>query len=155
MDVHDLIWYGVLGSMTIAYAMALLGVRAAKQHDVSHHSKWMITACSLVGLWLVGYVTKQVIFGRDEFGGTSEQYWQWYVPLLVVHTTLAVTTIGLGLANLYTGLGRLRYGTGVGAMVEGVNRHRLLGRCLVGTFSGTILTAYLVYLMLFQWFPAV
>ncbi len=155
MEVRDLIWYGVLGSMTIAYVMALLGVRSAKLHDVSQHSKWMIAACSLVGLWLVGYVTKQVIFGRDQFGGTSDEYWQLYVPLLVIHTTLAITTIGLGLANLYTGLSRLRYGTGVGAMVEGVYRHRMLGRCLVGTFSGTILTAYLVYLMLFQWFSTV
>ena len=150
MEAHDLIWYGVLASMTIAYAMALLGVRAAKQHDVFHHSKWMIAACSLVGLWLMGYVTKQLIFGRDQFGGTPDEYWSLYVPLLGIHTTLAITTIGLGLTNLYTGLSRFRYGTGVGAMVAGVNRHRVLGRWLVGTFSGTILTAYVVYLMLFS-----
>ncbi len=154
MTIDDVIWYGVLSSMTIAYAMAMVGVRAAKQHDVAHHSQWMIAACSLVGLWLVGYVTKQVIFGRDQFGGSIEEYWWYYVPLLIVHTTLAMTTIGLGITNLYSGLGRLRHGTGVGAMVEGVTRHRFLGRLLVVTFSGTIVTAYVVYLMLFQWFPA-
>ena len=154
MESENIIWYVVLASMTIAYGMSLLGVRAARQHDVSHHSKWMIVACSLVGLWLVGYVSKQLIFGRDQFGGTSDEYWQYYVPLLTIHTTLAMTTIGLGLTNLYSGMVRLRYGTGVGAMVEGVNRHRVLGRWLVGTFSGTILTAYMVYFMLFQWFPA-
>ena len=154
MNIHDVIWYGVLASMTIAYVMAMLGVRAAKQHNVAHHSQWMIAACSLVGLWLVGYVTKQVVFGRDQFGGSSEEYWWYYVPLLVVHTTLAMTTIGLGVTNLYTGLSRLRHGAGVGAMVAGVTRHRLLGRLLVGTFTGTIVTAYIVYLMLFQWFPA-
>ena len=56
--------------------------------------------------------------------------------------------------NLYSGLTRLRNGTGVGAMVAGVSRHRLLGTILIWTFSGTMVTAYLVYLMLFVWFPA-
>ena len=152
MAIHDLIWYGVLVSMTIAYGIALVGVRAAKQHDVFHHSQWMVLSCSLVGLWLVGYVTKQVLFGRDQFGGTTDQYWTYYVPVLVLHTMLAITTVGLGIINLYSGLTKLRYGTGVGAMVAGVTRHRVLGRVLIGTFSGTILTAYVVYLMLFQWF---
>ena len=138
--------------MTIAYAIALIGVRAAKQHDVPHHSQWMVTSCSLVGLWLVGYVTKQVLFGRDQFGGTSAEFWKFYVPVLAVHTVLAITTISIGIMNLYSGLTKLRFGTGVGAMVEGVNRHRMLGRILIGTFSGTLLTAYVVYVMLFQWF---
>ena len=155
MNMHDLIWYGVLVSMTIAYFMALLGVRAAKHHDVGHHSQWMIAACSLVGLWLVGYLTKQVLFGRDQFGGTEEEYWQYYIPLLLVHTSLAMMTIGLGVSNLYSGLSRLRNGIGVGAMVAGVSRHRLVGKVLIGTFTGTIVTAYIVYLMLFQWFPAI
>jgi hypothetical protein len=39
-------------------------------------------------------------------------------------------------------------------MSVGAARHRLIGWCLVGTFSGTMVTAYLVYLMLFVWFPA-
>jgi hypothetical protein len=39
-------------------------------------------------------------------------------------------------------------------MVAGMTNHRLMGRLLVWTFSGTMATAYLVYLMLFQWFPS-
>ena len=81
-----------------------------------------------MGLWLVGYVTKQVLFGRERFGGSPQQYWQWYVPVLSLHTVLASVTIGLGAYNLYIGLTRLRQGIGVGAMVAGVSRHRLLGR---------------------------
>ena len=141
--------------MTIAYVMVWAGVRDAKRQNVGGHSKWMITSCTLVGLWLVAYVTKQVLFGRDQFGGTPAQYWQYYVPLLIVHTGFALTTIGLGAGNLYSGMTRLRHGIGAGAMVSGAMRHRFLGKLLVWTFSGTLLTAYFVYLMLFRWFPAV
>lgn len=154
MEFKDILWYSVLISITVAYLISLWGVRAAKHHDVKHHSRWMITACTIVGLWLVGYVTKQVLFGRDQFGGSESQYWSMYVPLLAVHTSLAMGTIGLAIANLYIGLTRLRHGIGVGAMVAGVSRHRVLGKLMVGTFSGTLLTAYVVYLMLFFWFPS-
>lgn len=153
MELKTFLWYGVLFSITAAYLCAMAGVRSAKKHDVPHHSWRMITACSIVGIWLVAYVTKQVLFGRKEFGGTSDQYWRVYMPIFMIHMLFAVSTIGLGSYNLYTGLTRLRGDLGVGAMVEGVTRHRLLGKTLVWTFSGTMVTPYLVYLMLFQWFP--
>ena len=93
------------------------------------------------------------LFGRDEFSGTTNQYWTMYVPLLVVHTSLAMATIGLGATNMVVGLRRLRYGIGAGAMVAGVSRHRQLGHIMQWTFGGTLVTAYGVYLMLFHWFP--
>ena len=152
MDMKTILWYGVLGSITLAYLVLLSGVKAAHQHDVSHHSRRMIIACTIVGIWLIAYVAKQAVFGREHFGGTDRQYWTIYLPLFSVHMALAVTTIGLGSYNLYMGLHRLRYGS-VGAMAAGMTAHRRLGKLLVWTFSGTMATAYLVYLMLFQWFP--
>lgn len=154
MDTKTILWYGVLGSITTAYLIAMAGVRSAHHRDVRHHSRRMIVACTIVGSWLVAYVTKQVLFGREQFGGTPEQYWTRYVPVFTAHMLLAVTTIALGAYNLYTGLARLKQGTGVGAMVAGVSQHRRLGKLLVWTFSGTMATAYLVYLMLFVWYPA-
>ena len=153
METKELIWYSIILSITVAYGMAVRGIVAARHHDVAHHSRWMITACTIVGLWLVGYITKQVFWGRDQFGGTPEQYWRYYIPLLGIHTSLAITTIALAIANLSTGFTRLKHGTGVGAMTNGVTRHRFLGKVMIGTFSGTLVTAYLVYLMLFFWFP--
>ena len=140
--------------MTVAYGMTLLGVRAAKRHDVTSHRTWMTIACTLVGIWLIAYVGKQVVFGRDQFGGSSNDYWSLYVPLLIVHTGLAITTIGLGGTNMMIGLRRLKHGIGAGAMVAGVTRHRQLGHIMQWTFGGTLVTAYFVYLMLFYWFPA-
>ncbi len=107
----------------------------------------------VVAIWLVAYVTKHLIFGRDHFGGSPEQYWSFSVPLLRVHTGLAITTLGLGGTNMVMGIRRLRYVIGAGAMVAGVSIHRKLGHLLQWTFGCTILTAYGVYSMLFVWFP--
>lgn len=151
MELKDILWYGVLGSITAAYFLSLRGMGAAKQHNVTKHSRLMVITCTIVGIWLVAYVTKQFLFGRDHFPGTSGQYWNVYIPVLTIHTSLAITTIGLGAYNLYTGLTRLRMGVGVGAMVAGVTRHRVLGKLLLGTFTGTMITAYMVYALLFHW----
>ncbi len=153
MDLKTVLWYGVLANVTVGYFVAMAGVKAARRHDVPHHSRRMIIACTIIGIWLVAYVAKQALFGRERFGGTPQQYWTYYVPLFTAHMALAVTTIGLGAYNLYMGLNRLRYGS-VGAMAAGMSLHRRLGKLLVWTFSGTMMTAYLVYLMLFRWFPA-
>ncbi|TAJ30965.1 MAG: DUF420 domain-containing protein [Nitrospirae bacterium] len=151
MDLKTLAWYGVLSSITAAYLVAMAGARSARHHEVSAHARLMVRAGTIVGIWLVAYVTKQVLFGRDQFGGTAEQYWRIYVPILLIHTSLAATTIGLGGYNLYQGLTRLRYGS-LGAMSSGMTLHRRLGKLLVWTFSGTMATAYLVYLLLFVWY---
>ena len=138
MDLKTILWYLVLSSLTVAYLVVLAGVRAAKSHDVSHHSHRMIVSCTIVGIWLVAYVFKQLLFGRDSFRGPETQYWSVYVPIFVTHMLLAVTTIGLGTYNLYMGLHRLRYGS-VGAMVAGMTTHRRMGNALVWTFSGMCL----------------
>ena len=40
------------------------------------------------------------------------------------------------------------------AMAAGMTTHRRLGHLLLWTFSGTIVTAYLVYMMIFVWYKA-
>ena len=111
----------------------------------------MIVGCTIVGMCLVPYILKQLIFGRESFQGTEAQYWSLYVPLFVTHMLLAVTTIVLVAYNLYMGLHRLQYGS-VGAMAAGMTTHRRMGHVLIWTFTGTMVTAYVVYLMLFVWF---
>lgn len=154
MDTKSFLWYTILGTLTFGYLIAMAGVRSAKQHNLLHHSRHMMTACTIVGLWLVAYLVKQAIFGRERFGGTESDYWRLYAPVFALHMVLAIGTIGLGAGNLYLGLTTLRQGTGMGAMVAGVSLHRRLGHWLIWTFSGTMLTAYLIYLMLFVWFPS-
>lgn len=114
--MKTMLWHGVLAAMTAAYLIAMWGVRSARRQDVPHRSCRMIIACTMVGLWLIGYVARQVLFGREQFGGTIQQYWRWYVPTLALHTILATVTIGLGVHDLSLGLTRLRQGTWIGAM---------------------------------------
>lgn len=151
MDAKTLLWYGVLASLTAAYLVTLAGVRSARQHDVAYHSRLMIRACTIVGIWLVAYVLKQLVFGRERFGGDETAYWTLYVPVFTLHMLLAVTTIAIGAYNLHVGITRLRHGS-VGAMAAGMTRHRRLGQALVWCFTGTMLTAYAVYLLLFVWY---
>lgn len=151
MDVKTILWYLVLSSLTVAYVIMLTGIHAARSHDVPHHSYRMIAGCTIVGMWLVAYVLKQLLFGRESFHGSERQYRSLYVPVFVAHMLLAVSTIGLGAYNLYMGLHRLRYGS-VGAMAAGMTTHRRLGHLLIWTFTGTLVTAYAVYWMLFVGF---
>ena len=104
MELNSWWWYGVLISLTAACLIAMAGVRSAKQHAIGPHSRRMIGACTIVGIWLVAYLSQQFLFGRERFGGTPAAYWSPYAP--------------------------------------------------AWTFSGTMPTAYLVYLMLFVWHPA-
>ena len=154
MSVQSLLWGVVLVGMTLAFGLSIFGVRAAQRHDVAAHGKWMMVACGLVSVWLVAYVTKQMFVGRDQFGGTVKQYWSMYFPILTLHTSLAMATIGLGTTNMVIGLRKLQNGIGVGAMVGGVSRHWRLGHMMQWTFGGTLMTAYVVYAMLFHWFPS-
>lgn len=63
MDLKSILWYVVLTSITGAYFVALAGVRSAKVHDVSHHARRMSIACTVVGIWLIAYILKQLVFG--------------------------------------------------------------------------------------------
>lgn len=76
------------------------------------------------------------------------------MPVLLVHSGLAMTTIGMGTTNMMDEDRKLRNGTGVGTMVGGVCRHRRLERMLQLIIAGILMTAYVVYGMLFYWFPA-
>lgn len=81
MPIENLLWKLVLFEMTLAYSLSLIGIRAARGHAVTAHGKGMMVACGLVGLWLVAHVTKQMLVGRDRFGGTVEHIGQCTFPL--------------------------------------------------------------------------
>ena len=90
MDLKTILWYLVLTSLTVAYLVVLAGVRAAKSHDVSHHSHRMIVGCTIVGIWLVAYVLKQSLFGRDSLNGPETDYWSIYIHMLLTLMFLSV-----------------------------------------------------------------
>lgn len=153
MDIKTIVWIGVVLTLTLAYGIGLAGIRSARRGEVQPHSYRMTVMSTIIGIWLISYVTKQLITGPERFEGSTVDYWRWYFPLLALHMLLALATVVLIGINLYTGLTKLRYGIGVGAMTAGVSRHRRLGRMLIWSLSGTMVTAYGIYLMLFVLFP--
>jgi hypothetical protein len=56
--------------------------------------------------------------------------------------------------NRMDGDRKLRNGAGGGVMVGGVCHHRRLERMLQLIIAGILLAAYVVYGLLFYWFPA-
>lgn len=101
--------------MTLACGLALVGFRFANRHGVATHRKWMMVSGSLVGLWLVAYVTKQMFVGRDRFGGTKNNYRSLSFPILILYISLAMATIGLGATLMFIGLPRTPEWSGGGA----------------------------------------
>lgn len=149
MDSKVMVWGGILAVLTAAYILAIRGVRSARAGHVEAHAHWMVTTCAVVGVWLVVYVFKQAVLGPERFNGTAAQYWTWYVPVVVVHTLLAITTVGLAIYNLSVGLRKLRNGTGMGAMHAAVSSHRRLGQLMVWSFTGTMASAYVIFMLLY------
>ncbi|MBI4714778.1 MAG: DUF420 domain-containing protein [Nitrospirae bacterium] len=51
-------------------------------------------------IWLVSYLAKQILFGRESFGGPEEIYYGLYIPLFLFHMLCAAVTSGLWGYNL-------------------------------------------------------
>ena len=151
METKFIFWHAVIATLTAAYILSLAGVYAGKKRNIEHHSRFMIVTCFITAIWLAVYICKQFLFGREKFHGDMLAYWVCYVPLFTSHMLLAGGTIAIAVYNLYTGLSRMRHGS-IGAMASCASRHRRLGRLFVWTFSGTMATAYLIYIMLFVLF---
>ncbi len=150
MTAKALWWLAPVAALTVAYGCVLFGARAAARRDSRTHRRAMQTAAVLVGLWLVAYVVKQAVFGVEHFEGSDVAARWLYRPILTLHMALAVATVALGGANLYLGLVCIK-GGGAGAESAHLARHRRLGRALLWTFTGTMVTAYAVYALLFLW----
>ena len=73
MELESWWWYGILISLTAACLIAMAGVRSAKQHAIGPPSRRMIVACTIVGIWLVAYLSQQFLFGRERFGGHTSR----------------------------------------------------------------------------------
>ena len=106
-------------SLTVAYLVVLAGVRAAKSHDVSHHSPSHDRRMhDRRHIWLVAYVLKQALFGRESFQGPER---------LLVPTSPSSLRIcswrsrRLYWARIISTWASIAFGSGsVGAMVAGM-----------------------------------
>jgi arylsulfatase A-like enzyme/uncharacterized membrane protein YozB (DUF420 family) len=66
MDPKLLFWTGALVNLGVILVCVGRGVAAIRRRDVRRHRRRMLTAASLVGLFLVAYVVKVVVLGKED-----------------------------------------------------------------------------------------
>lgn len=66
MDPKLAFWCAALVNLGALLACAATGVRAIRRGDVRTHHRRMLTSAALVGLFLVSYVVKVALLGRED-----------------------------------------------------------------------------------------
>ncbi len=127
----------------IATVMLLMGFYRIRQKRWESHRKWMIAAFSTSVLFLISYVTYHSLRGglSTPFGGEGAIK-VFYLVILFTHIVLAAIVPVLAIITLNRGLGR-RF-----------DKHRKIARITFPIWLYVSVTGVLVYLMLYQWFPA-
>ena len=106
------------------------------------HRRCMLTAFSVSVVFLVSYLTYHIQTGaRTAFGG--EGLWiPVYFGILISHIVLAVAIVPLAVRTLML------------ALHSEFDRHRRWARFTFPIWLYVSVTGVLVYLFLYQWFPA-
>ena len=79
----------------LAIAAIVVGWRAIRRGDVERHRRAMLTAFGLFAGFLVLYLYNVALTGPTPFGGPDAVYRLLYLPLLIVHVSLAVVCLPL------------------------------------------------------------
>jgi uncharacterized membrane protein YozB (DUF420 family) len=93
MDPKLVFWCAALANLGLILVFGALAVRAVRSGDVRAHRRRMLTAAALVGLFLVSYLVKIAVLGRED-----RSLWS---PLdrtvLYVHETCVAAMLGGGI----------------------------------------------------------
>jgi uncharacterized membrane protein YozB (DUF420 family) len=92
MDPKLLFWCIALANLALIVGFALTGVQAVRRGDVRMHRRRMLIAASLVALFLVSYLAKVAVLGRED-----RSLWTALDrTVLYVHETFVVLMLGGG-----------------------------------------------------------
>ncbi|MGF1678702.1 MAG: DUF420 domain-containing protein [Candidatus Methylacidiphilales bacterium] len=140
IEFSDLPWVNAcLNSLTTAFLLG--GYAAVKTGRLVLHRKLMIAAFLTSTVFLASYLTHKFTMGPTLFQGTGMVRWI-YFSILISHTILAVINLPLIIAALVLAL-RGRFET-----------HKKVTRWAYPIWMYVSVTGVLVYLFLYQWFPA-
>ncbi|MCL6552475.1 MAG: DUF420 domain-containing protein [Firmicutes bacterium] len=124
-----------------ALVCLLAGWKAVRAGRIAAHRRFMLAAVTLIGVFLVLYVTRVALGGVKAFPGPPEVRRYVYLPALMVHVVLSILTVPPVVFNVATGL-RLR--------IDEVptTAHPRVGRVAVTLWSVSLALGILVYLLL-------
>jgi uncharacterized membrane protein YozB (DUF420 family) len=146
MDPKVTYWTVALANMVAAVVLAVLGVRRIRHADVSRHQRLMKSAGLLVALFLVSYVAKVALLGREAL-----ELWEpRFVNALRFHETcVAVMVLAGGLALYLATSGRFAEPPAPvdrAARAQRARIHRAAGwTALVSSALGVVTAAYVLY----------
>lgn len=149
----DFWWDVTLTSETIVVIAFVLGWRYGRRHQGLKHQKAMLVATVLVTAWLAMYFAQQAIAGLSGFDGPKAILLYVYRPTLILHSLVSTLAIALSAVQIWSGFkwSRLEGGERVLAG-RGAGVHRRLGKVTLLSYLTSIVTAYMIYLMLFVFY---
>ena len=127
MDPKLLYWTGALVNLLVIVGCVGFGVRAIRRGELRRHRRLMLAAASLVGLFLVSYVFKVAVLGKED-----RSLWTGvdYAVLYVHELCIAAMLLGGGIAAFRAWRFRAALGAGPGLPPEpvpGGDAHRRAG----------------------------
>jgi hypothetical protein len=94
MDPRLAYWTFALLDLAAVVGFAAAGVAALRRGDVPRHQRRMLTAASLVGLFLLSYLVKLGLIGREDLASWEPaSIWMLRIHELCVFTMLAAGAI--------------------------------------------------------------
>jgi putative membrane protein len=149
----DFWWDVTLSTETIVVVAFVLGWRYARRRQGFKHQKAMLAATVLVTAWLAMYFTQQAIAGLSGFDGPESVLLYLYRPTLIFHSLVSTLAVALSAYQVYSGFKWSRFQGGDKVLAgKGASVHRKLGKVTLLSYLMSIVTAYMIYMMLFVFY---
>jgi uncharacterized membrane protein YozB (DUF420 family) len=143
MDPKLVYWTAALVDLGAVVGFALRGWRLARRRDFQAHRRSMLIACGLVAAFLVSYLLKVALLGREQLALWDARH----VRALHVHESFVMLMLVCGVGALIQAR-RLGLPRGPGSpaleparLARGLRLHRGLGRAGIAAAAGAFLTA--------------
>jgi uncharacterized membrane protein YozB (DUF420 family) len=148
MDPKLAYWTAALVNLGAVVAFALVGWRRARRRELHAHRRSMLAASWLVAAFLVSYLLKVELLGREQLGLWAPIY----VRALHLHESLVLLMLVCGAGALLQAR-RLGLPRGPGSppiepgrLARGLRLHRALGRAgIVSSVFGFLTAAYVLW----------
>jgi uncharacterized membrane protein YozB (DUF420 family) len=148
MDAKVMFWGAAVLNFVVLTGFAIAGIRQIRRGERARHRRSMLVAASLVGVFLVAYVLKLAMLGREAL----ERWSAFDLWMLRFHELCVMAMLVGGGAALFLG-GRLKETRLFTTSPDDpaprpgdVARHRLAGRVAMGGAVLGVLSAGAVWL---------